>query len=210
MKNHEKVLDEFRKKVVITLADLIQIDQWSPSTTHRYLKKWGVLNSFNHNGMYYVLNDIPSFNANGLWEYKGIRFSKYGNLTETIIGLVANSKNGLSASEIGALVGSDVHPFLKRLTAKNLLNRIKKTRGYVYISADPKIRETQEKSIYDQDASSVAKLSSEKTVAILVEKIKNPELDANEIAVLLRRKGIDIQGSDINDFLSLHGLGKKK
>ena len=210
MKNHQKVLDEFRKKVVMTLADLMQIDQWSPSTTHRYLKKWRALNSFNHNGMCYVLNDIPSFNDAGLWEYEGVRFSKYGNLTETIIALVANSKNGLSASEIGALVGSDVHPFLKRLAAKDLLNRIRKTRGYVYISADPKIREAQEKSIYDQDASSASKLSSEKTVAILVEKIKNPELDANEIAVLLRRKGIDIQGSDVADFLSLHGIGKKK
>ncbi len=62
------VLAEFRKKVVMTLIDIIEIDNWSSATVRRYLKKWEALTSFNYNGRYYVLGDIPSFDEFGLWK----------------------------------------------------------------------------------------------------------------------------------------------
>ena len=210
MKNQDRILAEFCKRTVMTLVDLMEIDKWSQATVHRYLNKWKAFNSFNHNGRYYVLKDIPRFDVFGLWNYKGIRFSKYGNLTKTIIGLVDNSERGMTASELGVLVGNEVHPFLKRLIANGSLMRSKKPGGYVYFSSDPHIRDAQEKYILDKNTSITEQVLLETAVAVLIEKIKNPELEAIELAVLLCSRGIVIQENDISSFLSFHGLTKKK
>lgn len=210
MKTQDRILAEFCKRTVMTLVDLMEIDRWSPATVHRYLNKWKAFNSFNRNGRYYVLKDIPRFDVFGLWNYKGIRFSRYGNLTKTIIGLVDNSKRGMTASELCVLVGNEVHPFLKRLIANGSLMRSKKPGGYVYFSSDPQIRDAQEKYILDKNTSVTEQLPLETAVAVLIEKIKNPELEAIELAALLRSRGIVIQGNDVSSFLSFHGLTKKK
>ncbi len=209
MKNQDIVLVEFRKKVVMTLVDFMKIDNWSPATVRRYLKKWKALTSFNHNGRYYVLGDIPRFDEVGLWNYKGVRFSMFGNLTETIVGLVENSESGMLASELSVLLGNEAHPFLARLSAKGYLARMKQRGGHIYFSSTPRIRENQEKSLLDKKRLLSAQLPSDKAVAVLIEKIKNPELEADELAALLRSQGIALQGEDVYGFLSLHGLAKK-
>lgn len=209
MKQQDKVLAEFRKKVVMTLVDFMKIDNWSSATVRRYLKKWEALTSFNHNGRYYVLGDIPSFDEFGLWNYKGVRFSRFGNLTETIVGLVEYSESGMFASELSVLLGNEVHPFLSRLLAKGYLTRVKQREGHIYFSSAPRIRENQEKSLLDKKCAVAAQLPLDKAVAILIEKIKNPELEADELAVLLCSQGIALQEQDVYGFLSLHGLAKK-
>jgi hypothetical protein len=45
----------------------------------------------------------------GLWNYDQIRFSKYGNLNQTIIQLINQSKSGMLADEIGQLIAYRPH-----------------------------------------------------------------------------------------------------
>ncbi len=206
MKKQDKVLIEFRKKVVMTLVDLIEIDNWSSATVRRYLKKWEALTSFNYNGRYYVLGDIPNFDEFGLWNYNGIRFSKFGNLTKTIVGLVDNSERGMVASELSVLLGNEVHPFLSRLLGKGYLTREKQRGGHIYFSSAPGIREKQDKFLLDKKD---AQLPLDKAVALLIEKIKNPDLEAHELAKLLCSQGTAVQEQEVYGFLSLHDLAKK-
>ena len=210
MKKQDKILAEFRKRIVMTLVDFMELDNWSSATVHRYLNKWEALNSFNHNGRYYVLRDVPHFDEFGLWNYEGIRFSRLGNLTKTIVGLVESSGSGILASELSILLGNEVHPFLARLMTKGSLTRLKKPGGYVYFSSVTQVREAQEKFLLNKESSVAAQLPLEKAVAVLIEKIKNPELEAFELASLLSSRGIAIQGKDVTGFLSFHGLTKKK
>ena len=210
MKKQDKVLAEFRQRVVMTLVDFMELDNWSSATVHRYLKKWEVFNSFNHNGRYYVLRDVPRFDEFGLWNYESIRFSRFGNLTETIVGLVENSGSGMLASELSVLLGNEVHPFLARLLAKGCLTRLKQRGGHIYFSSTPEVREAQENFLLDKECSVAAQLSLEKAVAILIEKIKNPELEAYELAALLSSRRITLREEEVYGFLSLHGLTKKK
>ncbi len=63
----DKVLVLFRDKKVMTLAQLALHLQRSQRTVHRQLKQWRAFNSYNKNGRYYVLSDIPKFDSNGLW-----------------------------------------------------------------------------------------------------------------------------------------------
>jgi len=210
MKTKDKLLAEFRKKIVMSLNELMELFNCSPATVHRYLNKWGSFNSLNFNSRYYVLKDIPVFDEFGIWIYNGISFSKYGNLTKTIIGLIDNSKSGMNASEISERIASGAHTILTRLTEKGLLIRLKKPGGYMYFSSDPNIRKEQEQYINYRESSFTAHLSLEKAIAVLIEKIRNPELEPAQLAVLLRKRGVVVQETAISSFLSLHGLSKKK
>jgi len=90
-----------RLKKVVTLAELILRLHCSRRTVQRRLKEWQAINSYNHNGGYYTLPDIPQFDASGLWSCRGARFSRHGNLPQTVVQLVHDAPAGLTAAELG-------------------------------------------------------------------------------------------------------------
>ena len=101
----KEVLQKFHTQKVLTVAQLKSLLHCSVPTVRNHLKSWGTLTSYNHNGRYYTLPGIPQFNEYGLWNYKNIRFSRFGTLKETVIHLIEASPHGLSAAELGDLLG---------------------------------------------------------------------------------------------------------
>jgi hypothetical protein len=83
--------DAFRRKKVLTRIELLRIADWSSMTAWRFLESCRYWTSDNFNGRFCLLADIPQFDERGLWAYQGIRFSKWGPLTET---MVENSEAG--------------------------------------------------------------------------------------------------------------------
>src|SRR5680860_1551338 len=90
----------YGKKKVLTIGDLVNRMEVSEITVRRKLKQSGALTGYNKNGKYYTLPHIPTFDSHGLWNYKDIRFSKYGNLNRTIPGLIGEFYRGLYVHEI--------------------------------------------------------------------------------------------------------------
>jgi len=99
------VLQRFRRQKIITIDQLVQLLKCSVITVRRRLKKWQTYTSINKNGRYYTLPQTPVFDENGLWKCQTVLFSKHGNLKQTIVGLIRASPKGLSAVEIGDIVG---------------------------------------------------------------------------------------------------------
>ena len=134
----------FNEKKIAVLGELKQaLDTQSTMTVYRWLLKRGYLASFSHRGQYYTLRNLPQFDDNGLWSYRGVMFSRYGNLLETARLLVENSDFGFTARELGEQLGMDVkHPLLK-LHRRKKICRIKLTGHYIYFSIDPESRRQQ-------------------------------------------------------------------
>jgi len=107
-----KALGTFRAQKVATINQLADRLQCSVPTARRRLKQWKTHTSYNKNGRYYVLPDVVRFDADGLWRYRGIGFSRYGNLKQTVVGLVRGSPSGLRAGELGKLLGLEPRSFL--------------------------------------------------------------------------------------------------
>lgn len=84
--------------------------------------------SYNKNGRYYTLPDVPEFDAHGPWRWRGILFSQYGNLTQTVIELIRRSEAGLDAVEVGERLGLDPRSLLSPFADHPLLRR-EKTQG---------------------------------------------------------------------------------
>jgi hypothetical protein len=101
--NATKIFKIIFKKKVITIDALPSLLNSSIKTARRRLKLWEAYTSYNQNGGYYTLPNIPEFDENGLWAYRKIHFSKYGNLKQTTINLIKRSKAGLDAAEMNDL-----------------------------------------------------------------------------------------------------------
>ena len=103
------------------------------------LKQWHAHTSYNNNGKYYALPEVPRFDMNGLWWHRGAYFSKHGTLKNTVVHLVGASSAGLNGVQIGRLVGLDPRSFLCHLRDAPGIQREKHQGVYVYFSDDESI-----------------------------------------------------------------------
>src|SRR5437879_1753225 len=69
-------------------------------TIFRLLGKADGISSYSDRGKYYTLRSIPSFDAHGLWQCRKVRFSRFGNLLQTLKVLVERSACGYTAQQL--------------------------------------------------------------------------------------------------------------
>ena len=100
----QDILNAFQRKKVLTKEELLRDAGCSSMTAWRLLRRQGYFTSYNENARYYTIEGIPQFDEHGLWAYHNLRFSKWGSLTKTIVGLVQDSSTGLTAEQLQQLV----------------------------------------------------------------------------------------------------------
>ena len=202
----------FKNKKILDMKTLVTILTCSERTVQRNLKKWKAHTSYNKNCRYYTLPDIPSFNQHGIWKYKDIFFSKYGNLKDTVINVVSKSESGLNAKEISEIIGLSSYTFLSHFKNDSKIQRKKYQGIFIYFSSDP---DNHKKQKYKRDnfiqSSAILDLPTDaEAITILVELIKNPLGNIDQLTRRVRKKGIPISKSKIFNLLSYHQILKKK
>ena len=204
------VIRAFKKEKVVTILLLTTWLSCSVATARRRLKAWGAFTSYNCNGRYYTLPQIAKFDANGLWRYRGIFFSKHGNLKQTLIHLITHSEQGLSGAELGGLLGLQPRSFLSHFRDHSALYRENLMGRWIWFSADPEKGEKQKQA---QLAHAVAKgprmPSDMEAVMILVDLIAHPNSGLEQISRRLKSKGFAIDVEAIRQLLAHHDLLKK-
>jgi len=205
----EKARKVFRRRIILTLAEVADLIDGSIHTARRRLKEWGVLTSYNQNGRYYALPDVPEFDANGLWRKRGVFFSQYGTLKQTVVELVRRSPAGLDAGELRALVGLDPRSFLSAFAEHPQLRREKIRGHFVYFCADEAVSDKQRQHRGALHATGRQPTPSE-AIAILVEQIKRPALSHEDLSRRLRKQNVSVEPAIIQNLFSRHGLTLKK
>ena len=213
MKQHEVkgyLKTIYGRDKVMTLYELIKRMMVSEITVRRKLKKSGALTSYNKNDKYYTLPHIPVFDSYGLWNFKDIRFSKHGNMHQTIIQLVNESRCGLHAGAIGELIGYPPHSLLNNLCAKSLIQREKLQGKYVYFSMEEQLYKFQ-RDKYEtlQERYSEDDMPCTTAVKLLIERTKRPKSNPSELARALRKENMTISELQVKRFFEKHGLEKK-
>lgn len=205
----EKVIKRFRAHKVMTVAELALQMQCSNRTVSRRLNQWEAITSYNQNGRYYVLPSVPRFDSHGLWRYRDIGFSRYGNLTETLIHLVVNSPAGLSAAELGDRLGMTSRSFLWLFRHHPALKRERHEGRFVYFAAESVLyrRQRDRRLIL---ASSVRRPSDSEVITILVERIKHPQWTMAQLCRYLNKQGVAVTEQAVLNLFADHGLDVKK
>jgi len=198
-----------RIKKVVTLAELVLHLHCSRRTVQRRLADWQAIRSYNRNGSYYTLPDIAKFDAHGLWRYRGVFFSRFGNLPETFVQLVANSAAGLTAAEAGELLGVRPSSFLWSVRHHPGLRREQYQGRYLYLCADPaRCLEQREQRSRMRGAARLP--TDSEAIAILVEKIKHPALSDEQLSRRLEKQRILVPPEVIHDLFVRHDLALRK
>jgi hypothetical protein len=207
----KKTLDVFRNQKVMSMDKLIVLLNYSERTVQRRLKEWGTYTSYNQNGRYYVLPNIPEFNEHGLWKFKNAFFSKHGNLKETFAYLVNQSKAGLSAFEISDILALPAYTFLSHYKDSANIHREKHKGLYIYFSKDHAIFERQKREREERVRSrAILDLPSDAdAVIILVTLIKHPNDSIEQLIRRVRRRGAKVSIEHGRNLLIYHDLLKK-
>jgi hypothetical protein len=198
--------ERFHKLRVVTIEQLVGLLESSVITARRQLKKWKAYTSFNMNGRYYTLPEIPRFDENGIWKYRRILFSKYGTLTQTISQFIGRSETGLSARQIAQVV--EVAPnssLFSRLQSVPGIRRERHQGRFVYFS-EQRYQE-QKAALYQPQH--VRLPSDAEAVMILVQHIKHPHNSIEELSERVAKQGRSIDHRVIHRFLEHHDLLKK-
>ena len=199
----------FGRRRIMTLGEVAEFIRSSIHTARRRLKQWQAANSYNHNGRYYTLPEVPEFDGNGLWRWRGVFFSQYGNLKQTVRTLVQRSSAGLDAGELRALLGLDPRSFLSAFATDPQLRREKTQGRFVYYAADAAVYSGQRERRGMRQPTSRPPTPSE-AIAILVEKIKHPALSHEALSRQLRKQKVLVEAQSIQNFFLHHGLTLKK
>lgn len=207
---HE-VMQAFRKRKTLTVEQLKNMLQCSVPGVRKYLKQWKTVTSYNCNGRYYALPDVPQFNEYGLWEHNEVRFSRFGTLKETIIQIVMQSPQGLSSTEIGSLLGLDPRSFMNHYKDLPQLQRIKLHGRYVYLSNDKQTGKLQQEHREEAIAAkTLQQISDHDAVTVFTDFIKHPETTMENRVNRLQKQGVSVNAQNIRALLQFHGLSEKK
>ncbi len=128
-----------KKEKIFTINKLVSILECSSRTAQAKLKLWKAYTSYNQNGKYYALPEIPHLNDYGLWRFKKAAFSKHGNLKKTIVYLVSSAPDGLTGRQIGEILGLSPQSFLHHFRKSPGIYRKKHDGVYVYFSDDTSV-----------------------------------------------------------------------
>ena len=208
----QSILDVFAGEKILTREQLLDKLGCSWMTTWRLLKGQGYLTSYNNNARYYTLATVPRFDDQGLWSCRKARFSQYGTLGRTIVGLVRHSAAGLCANELQRRLQVNVRPTLSRLVRSGGLGRHKLAGRFLYLDSQP---ERARKQLENQSAEATPEPEPSllpdpaMIIALLIERIRTPDAGSELITRRLRRRGLRMSTAQARAVFAHYGLGKK-
>jgi len=204
---------ELKRKKIFTTAELMETLGCSIATARRRMKEWRAYTSYNRNGGYYALPQVPLFDEFGVWECRKALFCKHGNLKESIEYRVNKSKSGLSAIEIGERLRVPAHTIQTVLSARmeQMAMRREKIKGlHIYFSDRTGIFSKQ-RAARDVVIAKSAQLdipSDVDAVIILVELIKHPKDSVERLVRRVRRRGVKVSIDKVSNLLIYHDIKK--
>lgn len=203
------ILRLWQRKKVLTLPELTQILDASVRTVRRRLKSWKSLASFNKNGRFYTLPQIPQFDEQGLWFHDNIGFSRHGHLPQTLVALARQAPAGLTAAELGQRLRLDPRSFLWQFHQHPGLQRQKHQGRFVYLAAESHQAKVQMARRADPETTLVLPAPAE-AVLILVAAIKHPDWSPERIGASLRSSHPQLTPAAVRTLFAHHGLTLKK
>jgi len=101
-------------------------------TVYRKLKEVPYHTSYSHRGRYYTLDEVARFDDKGLWSYRDVCFSIFGNLMATAEAFVKQSEAGYYSVELEHVLNVGVKGCLLKLVRQGRITRKRVSGLYLY------------------------------------------------------------------------------
>ncbi len=175
-KYHLQALKQFFDRHKIATLDQLREALGHPArcTVFRKLADLPYLSSYSHRGKYYTLQSIARFSEQGLWSFRSVCFSRFGNLLQTSEAFVRHSVAGYTAAELKEILDVKTKHALTQLVREGRLERETFDSVYVYLCAQKEVASRQieaRKALLRQSPASLI--------------VANPDLATDEAKALL-------------------------
>jgi hypothetical protein len=204
-------------KPVIVLEEMQKsLNSASRATVFRHLMKVNYRRSYNHNGKYYTKHDLIRYDKHGIFSYKGIHFSRDGNLVSTITRLVCESSAGQTQRELQELLKVRVQTSLAAMVHDKKLTRAKVAGHFIYLYPDSKCHKSQlikRREIIEERRFSIEAVTDAVVIEVLLILIRYPGSKAGEVARRLKGHSPPITMQHVRvvfDRYNLVDVGEKK
>jgi hypothetical protein len=212
------VVDLLRRRRVATLAQLQAAADCSHMTVFRGLDKTGYYTSLNENSRWYILAQTPRFDAQGLWGYRQLVFSRHGTLTQTLRVLVDTSPAGYTVSELETKVHTPVANLLCRLGQAGQIaaRRLERHAVYLAVEATQQARQWTQRLAVAAPPSPPSALSvppdweTLPLLRLLVQMIHTPKASAAQLAHTLQKQGWACRPEQVHQVIAFYELKKKR
>jgi hypothetical protein len=202
----------FKKNRVARLAEIYTVlHTTSRMSAIRRLRELDYLSSYSHGGRYYTLPAVAHFDAQGLWRYEDVGFSRFGTLKDTLIQLIDPSIAGKTHEELERQLGIRVHNSLLDLVRRARISREATAGQFVYLSIDPDKAQEQLACRHKHRADSVQDVLPDGIVVeVLAEIIRADTVAIDEPAILSRlvARGTDISATQLSQVCTRLALKK--
>ena len=205
------VVQIFRAPRILTLEQLCRKMRASRSTVIRRLDEHGYHSSYNHSGMFLTIDEVAEFDSQGLWGFSAARFSKHGNLKETVWQFVEDSEQGMTHEELATLLGVRVHNSLLELVEEEWTHRERLGPTFVYLSYQTSVRRKQARRRQLLLAEGQKpRPTARQIIATLLELIKDPRASKQQIVLGCQRSGVSISRELVDAIFETYELDKKR
>lgn len=180
----QRLVKLFKSKSVVVFKDMRNVlDGASRATVFRCLKQVAYRRSYNCNGCYYTLHDPVRYDKFGLYSHEGINFSRDGSLSATVLRLVREAMAGYTQRELQELLRVRVQVILLKAVGDGKIDRERVDAFYVYLNAEPAVRQSQLERRREQIASRKAaeEVTDHLVIQVLLTLIRHPGSKAAEV-----------------------------
>lgn len=211
----DRILKLFSTKKVQSLKGIAEHLGVGSRMVQLYLKELSVLTSYTHSRQFITLSVTPKFNKYGIWFYRQVGFSEFGTSLNTIIGLIEQSKEGLSKNELEEKLGIKISQQIQTLMERDKLHRVKLGNRYLYLpKAAVKNRKRRLKLVGDRQTEEYFEKSVQKTdlVALLKAVLVDRKLGTSKESIkrIARKYSLRLPLQKIQILLVKYDLPEKK
>ena len=216
-RSSQQLIELLDAKPVIMFKEMQKaLNSASRATVFRHLTKVSYRSSYNHNGRYYTKHDLTRYDKHGILSYKGIYFSRDGNLVSTITRLVCESSTGQTQRELQELLKVRVQTSLASMVHDKKLARTKVAGNFIYLHPDSKSNEAQlikRCEIIEEFRFAIEAVTDAVVIKVLLILIRHPGSNASEVVRRLKGHSPPITMQHVRvvfDRYSIDCVGEKK
>jgi hypothetical protein len=141
LRSSQQLVKLFDVNTVVVLEEMQEaLGSASRATVFRHLAKVSYRRSYNRNGRYYTKHDPTRYDRHGLFSYRGIHFSRDGNLVATVLRLVCESSSGHTQRELQELMQVRVQASLLAMVRNKQIARGEVDGHFIYLHPDSEIQ----------------------------------------------------------------------
>lgn len=217
LRSPQQLIELFDAKPIIVFEEMQKaLNSASRATVFRHLLKVSYRRSYNHNGKYYTKHDLMRYDRYGLFSYKGIYFSRDGNLVATISRLVMESSSGYTQRELQELLKVRVQTPLLTMLHDKQLSRVKVAGLFIYLHPDSEVCKAQllkRHEMIEERRFAIEAVTETVVIEVLLILIRYPGSRAGDVARRLKGHSPPVTMQHVLvvfDRYNLDDVGKKK